>query len=350
MAALDGARAWVAFATATIESVTWLGFEVPGNQAVWITLGAFGALTAALAFGLDARRARGFESARGLLPLSAALIAGAGWTSLETHESAWLVALAAAHVVLGLAAVHAPRISRTLALVALATGIALADVALSTLHSGLPLVLVFQWLRARLRRPARRPPPPGRDGRVRDRRPQGVHRGAPFFRLHAAPASVRLARPGRGPGRLAAARRDAARGAVRPGRGAAPPAVARVCDAILGPDGGVDWLFAAAGLVAQLALAIGHVLAFDAPLEALAGPTAATAALAAVGAIAVVAFASARIADGPGRSPWMRSRCSPSPTSPASPSTAWRWPRRWRPRRSRSRSSPAATRSPPGAP
>jgi hypothetical protein len=71
--------------------------------------------------------------------------------------------------------------------------------------------------------------------------------------------------------------------------------VARVCDAVLGRPATVDWYFAALGLVAQLVLAIGHTLATEAPLDALAGAAPTTEALVAVATIGAIAFLAARL-------------------------------------------------------
>jgi hypothetical protein len=65
---------------------------------------------------------------------------------------------------------------------------------------------------------------------------------------------------------------------------------------VLGRGGAADWVFAAAGLVTQLALAVSHVIAFEAPVEALGEPADVTA-LVAAGAIALTAFVAARLAD-----------------------------------------------------
>ena len=67
------------------------------------------------------------------------------------------------------------------------------------------------------------------------------------------------------------------------------------CDAVLGRPATVDWYFAALGLVAQLVLAVGHTLATEAPLDALAGAAPTTEALVAVATIGAIAFLAARL-------------------------------------------------------
>src|SRR3954469_10079847 len=130
--------AWAAFAAATLQWLWWLAAEDPSAGATVLALATFGLLTAALAFGLDARRARLHLTAAALVPLNAAILAAAGAASLDSRT--WLAALAAAHVIAGAAAT---RTSRALALIAVSSGVALADLALPAYASGVPLALTW---------------------------------------------------------------------------------------------------------------------------------------------------------------------------------------------------------------
>jgi uncharacterized membrane protein len=278
------ALAWAAFATTTLQWLGWVAFESPTGTAIVVALVTFGTLTAALAFGLEAR-SRATAHAAALLVIDALLLAVA-----HGDEHAWLIALAAAHVVAGLAATRVPRISRPVALVTLGVGVGLADLVLVAMTDGLPValgwagpILAFAALLGARRRPA------AMDklalelratflGAPRDPAADTAHEGAPAASSSATASS-------------AAARRHART------RLAAPPhpRVARIVDATLGRPSSADWYFAALGLVAQLVLAVGHVLAAEAPLDALAGPAAGSEALVAVGIIGVVAFLGARL-------------------------------------------------------
>src|SRR4051812_21283332 len=77
------ALAWASFAAATLQWLWWLAVDAPTSRAAVLALVAFGLLTAALAFGLEARRGRLHPTAAVLLPLSAAILAGAGSAALD---------------------------------------------------------------------------------------------------------------------------------------------------------------------------------------------------------------------------------------------------------------------------
>ncbi len=227
--------AWASTATVTVQWLWWLYDSSPGDTAAVAVLITFGALTTALAVGLEART-RGLNvSAAVLVPATALVIAAAGWDQLD--GDVWLAALAVAHLALGLAFTRVPRISRVLALITIGTGVLLADAAAVELSGGAALALV--WAASSL--------------------------------VFAALLGARAATPRRA-------------------------AVARPADAVLGDGGRADWVFAAVGLVVQLALAVSHVLTFEAPVEALQRSADSTA-LVAVAAIALTAFFSARLAD-----------------------------------------------------
>ncbi len=102
-------------------------------------------------------RARSWLAAA-LLALGAAVLALAGWDFALDGER-WLAALAVAHIALGLVATRVPRISRELALIALAIGIVLANIAFAAIASGLPLVIGWGLSALPFAGAARRAPP-----------------------------------------------------------------------------------------------------------------------------------------------------------------------------------------------
>ena len=238
-----------AFVVTTLQWLGWLALDTPADATTTFTLVVFGALTAALVLGFEANRA-GLQPVEVgpparvaphpfgiVIVIGAALLAVAGWELLDGER--WLAALAGAHIALGIAVAHVRRISREFALVVLATGIVLANIAFVSMASGLPLVL--GWALSAL----------------------------PF-------AALLGARSGEANG------------------------FTRVLDCILGrPDDEqaerADRILATAGLVGQMLLAATHTLVFEARPEALAGPAAPASALIAAGAFALVAWASARL-------------------------------------------------------
>src|SRR3954447_16921223 len=120
----------------------------PAWAATLTLLIGFGALTTVAAVGFELRRRdTGVrKSAAALLVLNALVLDAAGWDRLHQlagtgAADAWLVAIAAAHLAVGLAGTRIPRVSRALALIALRPGIVLSDVAFAALTSGLPLGL-----------------------------------------------------------------------------------------------------------------------------------------------------------------------------------------------------------------
>ncbi|MDA0141914.1 DUF2339 domain-containing protein [Solirubrobacter deserti] len=277
---------WAAFATVTLQWWAWLWIESPSHGSTAFVLATFGALSVALALGLDARVKDIRAQPAALLVLNAALLAlglaDADW---------WFVALAAAHAVVGLVALRIPRVSRATALVALGIGVGLADLALVELTDGLPVILgwagpilAFAALLGARRRPA------------------AAEALIASFRGAATPAADE---PAGEPadtaadtaGTAASTGGTAAGAAAGATRGLAPrhALVARACDALFGRPHDADWYFAALGLVAQLVLALGHLLATEAPLEALAGGAPTSEALVAVGTIGAIAFLAARL-------------------------------------------------------
>ena len=244
-----------AYVSTTVQWLAWVMFDSSSTAALIV----FGALTAVYAFGLEFNR-RGLTPvaigpqarlavhpiAVSLLGLNGLILAAAGSNVLDGEP--WLVALAVAHIAVGLAATRVPRISRELALVVLSIGIVLADVAFAALASGLPLVL--GW---------------------------GVS-ALPFA-------------------------------AILGARSDKPNGMAKLVDGVIGrPDDEAgrraDRILATAGLLGQIALAGFQSLAVNAPAEALSGPFAGTTALAAAGALAIVAWGCGRMVDDRLR-PWL---------------------------------------------
>ena len=227
-----------AFFSATLQ---WAGWLADGSELLALTL--FGLLAAALAFGFEANR-RGLHPvvigpqartrpswfAASVLVIDAALIALVGWYALDGEL--WLTALAVVHIGLGLVVIRLPRISRELALITIAIGVVLANLAFASVASGLPLVIGWG--------------------------------------LSALPFAALL-------------------GARRPGHDS------RIADLILGRPDRADRILAMAGLAGQVSLAVFQGLLFDARPTELAGPLASDGALAAAGALAVVAWCCGRL-------------------------------------------------------
>jgi uncharacterized membrane protein len=136
------------FATALAQWSWWL--QGPASDgASLLVLTAFGALNVGAAIGFELRvpSARLRASSALLLALNATVLAVAGWQALDdaTAARAWLGALAAAHVAVGLTTCST-RISRDVRLLALALGIVLADAAAAAILDG-PL-LAATWAAA----------------------------------------------------------------------------------------------------------------------------------------------------------------------------------------------------------
>ena len=106
-------------------------------------LAGFGALTAAAAVGFELRGSVGAVPVGSmlLLALNALLIGAVGALALENAVAdAWLVSLAAIHLLAGVAARRSRRVADELGLAALTLGVVLADVAAARLLDGLPLI------------------------------------------------------------------------------------------------------------------------------------------------------------------------------------------------------------------
>ena len=267
-------RRWTVLAGFAFVSATLHGRVLADGSELARARRLYGALAAALAFGFEANR-RGLHARRdrparrararswlaaALLVLGAALLALAGWFALDGEL--WLTALAVAHIALGLVATRVPRISRELALITLAIGIVLANIAFAV---------------GRLR--------PAAGDRLGPVRP-------PVRRRCSAPA--------------------------------ARVTTSRLADLILGRPHAADRILALAGLASQVSLAVFQGLLFDARPTELAGPFASDGALAAAGALAVVAWSCGRLAGPRWRAGSTCSRWPRSPTSPGSRSRASR--------------------------
>jgi uncharacterized membrane protein len=143
---------WLALAAFAVSVPQWgvYLFDDAGPVAAIVTLTVFGGLGIALAVGHEIRaRAESIRSSSAfLLALNALIVAGAGWLALETMGEpgigkGWLVAVAAAHVALGLAAPRLARVSHDLGLLSLVLGVLLGNVAFGLIADG--VVLTAGW-------------------------------------------------------------------------------------------------------------------------------------------------------------------------------------------------------------
>jgi uncharacterized membrane protein len=142
---------WLAFATFFITAPQWIVFvfsDSASTAVVLLVTGAFGLLYVAAAAGFEVRMSapRLRVASTVLLALNAFTCAAAGWYALDSGATqaladGWLVAVAAVHILAGLAGLRSKRVSHELSLVALGLGTIVADVAFSQIASGLPLVL-----------------------------------------------------------------------------------------------------------------------------------------------------------------------------------------------------------------
>jgi uncharacterized membrane protein len=132
---------WLAFAAFAIATPQWITFVRYDNAELAVMI-AFGALTAMAAVGFEVRvRADAVRiGSILLLALNALVLALVGVVQLD-HPDAWLVALALAHIAVGVGGRRTTRISPDLAMAGLALGVVLADIAAARMLDGLPLVL-----------------------------------------------------------------------------------------------------------------------------------------------------------------------------------------------------------------
>jgi uncharacterized membrane protein len=143
---------WLALTAFTVSVPQWGAylFGDAGPAAAIVTLTAFGGLGIAVAVGHEIRaRAESIRASSAfLLALNALIVAGAGWLALELmHEpglgKAWLVAVAAVHIAVGLAAPRLARVSHDLGLLSLVIGVLLGNVAFGLIADG--VVLTAGW-------------------------------------------------------------------------------------------------------------------------------------------------------------------------------------------------------------
>ena len=143
---------WLALAAFALAAPQWIPYLFDGATTLSATfaLVAFGGLGVAMAVGHDVRvGSPGLRSQQAfLLVLNALAIAVAGWFAFDqlgdpAAGKAWLAALAAAHVAVGLGGARLARVSDELRLLALALGIVLVDVTFALVADG--WVLALGW-------------------------------------------------------------------------------------------------------------------------------------------------------------------------------------------------------------
>lgn len=135
-----GARwGWLAAAAYAIVAPQWVAYviEDAATLPALAALAGFGALAAATAVALAMREHATPVPpvAAVLLTVNAAVLAAAGQLALD-GSALWLVALAASHIVLGLALLRARRASRAIGVLGCTLGAVLADAAVAELLSG----------------------------------------------------------------------------------------------------------------------------------------------------------------------------------------------------------------------
>lgn len=140
---------WLGLAALTTVTPQWISYLLhdPAPLATLITLVTFGLVAAGTAVGFELR-----EPTRAVRPVSVLLLAIngfllalVGWVALDRSE-AWLVALAAAHIGIGVALLRNPRASRPVGVLSAALGAVLADLALLQLLEGLTLTVSWAVL------------------------------------------------------------------------------------------------------------------------------------------------------------------------------------------------------------
>ncbi len=143
---------WLAlavFAVALAQWAHWLSGSDPSTAGILLALCAFGAVNVAAAIGFELRvpAAKLRPASAMLLTLNAMTLALAGWFALDAAGAtgvgrAWLGALAAAHIAVGLTT-RATRINRDVRLLALVLGVVLADVTAGLTLEGVVLAGAF---------------------------------------------------------------------------------------------------------------------------------------------------------------------------------------------------------------
>jgi uncharacterized membrane protein len=143
---------WLAlavFAVAMAQWAHWLSDSDPSTAGILLALCAFGAVNVAAAIGFELRvpAAKLRPASAMLLTVNAVTLALAGWFALDAAGvtgagRAWLGALAAAHIAVGLAT-RSTRINRDVRLLALVLGVVLADVTAGLVLQGVVLAAAF---------------------------------------------------------------------------------------------------------------------------------------------------------------------------------------------------------------
>jgi uncharacterized membrane protein len=153
---------WLAFACFLVAGPQWVYWvlEHGSTAGALLALLAFGALGVGAAIGFELRvpTARLRVSSAYLLTLNALTLAAVGWLALVGHGEQplaeyWLCLVAVAHLGVGMVGTRLERISQDVSLLAFVVGVVLADIAFSLIVSG-PAVAIgyagasvtFAWL------------------------------------------------------------------------------------------------------------------------------------------------------------------------------------------------------------
>jgi len=264
---------WLALTAFAVSVPQWgvYLFDDAGPVSALVTLTAFGGLGIAVAVGHEIRaRADSIRATSAfLLALNALVVAGAGWLALAVMDEpglgkAWLMAVAVAHIGVGLAAPRLARVSHDLGLLSLVLGVLLGNVAFGLIADG--VVLTAGWAASGVGFAAL--------ARRQYGRPSEAALGGDY-------AAVRGARGRTRDAMLIDAGFGSDYAAVRGARG-------RTRDAVL-----ID-----AGLGGHIALALFHTLAVDAPVSEMStGAPLSTAGAAAIVVLAAACLVSGRMAD-----------------------------------------------------
>ena len=136
---------WLAMALFIVATPQWAPWVVDHQSAAMalLTLCAFGAaaLAAAVGFAVRTGSSRLSHTAAFLVAANALVLGAVGWVGFHAAHApslanAWLVALAVVHIVVGCSMRLEKRVARELALLSLAIGVVLADIAWGTIVDG----------------------------------------------------------------------------------------------------------------------------------------------------------------------------------------------------------------------
>lgn len=141
--------ALVAFLVATPQWLVWLSGAGDSSTAL-VGLTAFGLVGAIAAIGFEVRAASAglSQTSAALLALNALVLAAAGWFGFSMLDESllargWLAALALTHLVAGVLGRRSPRVSSELTLLSLIVGVVLADLAFEASVGGPAVSLGF---------------------------------------------------------------------------------------------------------------------------------------------------------------------------------------------------------------